>query len=308
MLNNLQKNHKILIYFISLIILVLIVGILAIQYFSNNEKKTQKNSSELKITVSTFAVYSLVKELDPKLNISQVIMNIETETHEFSPNPKDIQKVNNSDIFIYFGTVDAWATNFLTGASKNLKVLKIEDKLNQLQKIPKTNYDPHLWLDFDLSLVITQIIRDALTQKYPNQKTELNKNFSNFEKQLNLLQKNYIQKLQNCTQNLILVEHNAFSYLGEKYDFQIYNLYDNEEEEMTASRILQLKSLIKEKNLKYVFTSHPDSVIVQEIKKQNNLEVLTLNSMEFGQSQDTYWSLNNQNLETLSIGMQCEKV
>ena len=119
-----------------------------------------------------------------------------------------------------------------------------------------------------------------------------------------------------CENNLVVANHNAYSYMGQRYDINFVTVHGLDPEgEPSAADIEEVVEEIEEEGLTVLFVEeYTDRDAVQSIVQQtvsddlpNGISVEYLYTMELPpiDSTDDYISLMNANLANLKTGLSC---
>ena len=102
-------------------------------------KKTDKNTSKLKVVTTIFPEYDWTREIlgDNANNVElTLLLGNGVDLHSYQPSIQDIAKISTADIFIYVGgESDGWVADALKNAkNKNMKVINLLETLGDKVK------------------------------------------------------------------------------------------------------------------------------------------------------------------------------
>ena len=124
------------------------------------------------------------------------------------------------------------------------------------------------------------------------------------------LDKNYRSVLAGCRRREIVVNHNAFNYLGLRYGFIIHSLLGKSPDvESSPARLAELATLAKQKKLPAVFTEPLGSkAAIETLAREVGVDIRTLNPIEGLTEEEiklgeNYFSLMEKNLKELKAAM-----
>jgi zinc transport system substrate-binding protein len=92
--------------------------------------------NKIMVTTTTFPSYDFVRQIaGDRVNLS-MLLTPGAESHSFEPTPKDIIRIQNSDIFIHIGGEgDAWVDRILKSMNtKNKKILALMDTVDVVEE------------------------------------------------------------------------------------------------------------------------------------------------------------------------------
>lgn len=335
----------------SIVIGLTTVGILTYNYFnSNNNSNSSEMDSEgktgpkLGVVVSFYPLYEFSKNVG-KGEIDLVNLTpTGTDAHSFEPTATAIKIALESDIFIFQGgSLEGWAKSIKSQKTSGKTIEMMEYFANEVLDSDKHHKDDddnkahedydedehhdeeshhhhndsHLWLDPVLAKRQVEIIRDVFSQAKPESKEIFQKNAKQYISKLENLHSNYQQRLSNCSKNIIITSHDAFQYLGRRYNLVVEPVsYGGPNDEPSAGRIKELLDLIKREEIEYIFVeknfmeSPPPSAVMPLFNSEvyintfflDSVEYLTLNQQKEG---DTYLSIMEANLESLVEALEC---
>ena len=154
--------------------------------------------------------------------------------------------------------------------------------------------------------VMTNEVLENLISLYPQNEEFYTNNANLYLEKLEKLEDEYNTKLMNCENSKAIVNHRAFGYLAEEYNFEQVSVAGfSPESEPTPKTIQSVIDEAKEHNLSYVFSEGQiDSKTAETIANDIGGEVLELNPIKMSNDED-YFSIMKQNLNSLEIGLNC---
>lgn len=169
----------------------------------------------------------------------------------------------------------------------------------------ETGKDPHIWLSPINMKAMVINIRDGLIQIDPDNRLVYEQSAQESIDELSALHEEFISGLLSCQKDVVLINHNAFSYLGEAYGFGVVSVAGlSPESEPTPRQIAQMIDEAKAHDLQYIFYEElVDPRIAQTIATEVGAEVLELSPV--GDEGEDYLSLMRSNLENLQIALEC---
>jgi zinc transport system substrate-binding protein len=178
------------------------------------------------------------------------------------------------------------------------------------------DYDPHSWLSPVAYKAQIDVVLNALVTTFPEGEADFKANAEAYSVELDTLDANYTAAFgvggtceASNTEKTIVANHNAYAYISERYDIEILTVHGLDPEgEPSPADIAEVVEQIEEKNLtvlyveEYTSTSSVDSIV-----EQTGVTIKILYTMELPpkDSEDTYLTLMNKNLNSLVEGMGC---
>jgi zinc transport system substrate-binding protein len=174
-----------------------------------------------------------------------------------------------------------------------------------------SEYDPHVWLDFENNIEIVNAITSKLSTLKPENKETYRKNANEYIQQLRELHNNYEETLRNCETRTFITNHDSFRYLANKYDLKQIPIRGlSAEQEPNPRTIANIIKEAKEHDVRHVFFEELASPRVSEaLAKELKAETLMISPGENIPARDwgrkTFIDLMQENLENLKIGLRC---
>ena len=183
----------------------------------------------------------------------------------------------------------------------------------------EVEFDPHSWLDPLAFKAQVDVVKDVLIANFPDHEATFVENAEAFKTELDFLHIGYQSAFgegANCAGNTVVANHNAYSYLAQRYDIQFTTVHGLDPEgEPTAEDIAEVIEQIEEDSLTVLFVEeYTDQSSVAGIVEQtisdtmpNGISIEILYTMELPpmDSEDSYLTLMDKNLQNLKSGMGC---
>lgn len=181
--------------------------------------------------------------------------------------------------------------------------------------------DPHFWLDPIMLNGYAEKVRDALIEIDPQHRDEYTANTGALSDELFTLDTEYANTFQTmdpengqvsfrCQSQSVFTAHNAFSHLGQRYNFDTIGIATGgHEAEVTPARISQLAQDIRATTVSTLYAEVLASrTAVDTLARETGKQVATLDPIEgltAGSAGKDYFTLMRDNLATLRTGQQC---
>lgn len=239
------------------------------------------------------------------------------EPHDFEPSSQDIARIENGDLLILNGGMEAWGDKIASELEgTNVRVIIAGQDLFSQQVVEEgqTAPDPHIWLSPLLAKKEAEnILQGFQTVDSANQADYLS-NATRLESQLDQLDAAYRAGLAHCRQTDILTSHAAFGYLAKAYGLnQVAIAGLSPDAEPSARELADITTLAKQKQIKYIFfESLVSPRLSQTIADEVGAKTLVLDPLE-GLTGDqikqgkTYFSVMQDNLANLETALECRQ-
>jgi zinc transport system substrate-binding protein len=170
--------------------------------------------------------------------------------------------------------------------------------------------DPHVWLDPANMSAIAESVADALADINPDHADEYRANAEALQAELEDLDEEFSAGLAQCERTLIVVSHEAFGYLANRYGLEQLGVAGlDPDSEPSAARVAEVHDTVRDEGVTTVFyepLTSPD--VIEAIASDLGLETAVLDPIE-GLTDDTldedYLSLMRANLEALRAANGC---
>jgi zinc transport system substrate-binding protein len=251
-----------------------------------------------------------------------------TEPHEYEPTTSQIMLAESADILLSIGGgLDPWAAKVSpTVLSHSGGVIVALDSVDEILSASKdqsrsgvtmgqkiTPLDPHLWLDPIRMQLLASSLRDMLISADPAHRDSYITRTSALLQKLKTLHAEWQNGLAHCDLHDVIVAHNSFRYLANRYGLTTHALAGfSPEEEGSPANIAEIETLAKKLGLRDVFAdSLISSQAVSAVAKDIGGQVVVLNPIEGLTGDDIakerdYFTLMRENLSVLRHSLKCQ--
>ena len=279
---------------------------------------------KLQVYASFYPMYDFTKQITKDKADIHLMVPPGVETHDWEPGAKMIADMEKADIFIYNGiSMEPWAEKLIGSVkkdtlvavetSKDLDLLKHEEHEEDSEAEEEHGdedthgeYDPHVWLDPTNAIKQAENIKNAFVQADAQNKDFYESNFKEFKDKLTALDNKFKQELSNVKRKDVVVAHEAFSYLTNRYGLtQLAVSGLSPQEEPSAAKMAKITEFAKEHNVKTIFFETLTSPKISEVLAKeigastavlNPVEGLTSEEIQAGKD---YISVMEENLQAL---------
>ena len=300
-----------------LVVAVLIAGYLTLKQSTSVETEVKKPS----IALSTFSLYDIATHISGDTLDPFMILPAGVDAHSFEPTPKLMIKIQESDLVVYSGVgLEPWIANFafkskVIDMSKHVKLKELhqEDSHQHGENCTHGAIDPHYWLDIQNMIIATDVITHELIKILPQNKELYMLNREKYVLMLKSLDKKYKTTLSGCKKDMIIVNHNAFSYLASRYGFHVEALSGlSPEAQPSAKNMLRLIEDVKEHDLKTIFfESFVSDKAIKSIANEVDVDVEVLYPLgnitsEQLEKKYSFEDIMKINLQNISKALECQ--
>ena len=310
-----MKINKIIKVFVTISIFVI-----SFVFLGCSQEKLVKKSKP-RVALSTFVLYDIANHIAQDKVALVRIIPAGVDIHAFEPTPQTVADIQTSDLMLYNGAgLEPWLDSFTfenraVGVGNYIRLqhlAEIEHAHDDHGTCSHSEFDPHIWFDIESMKQITQIIAYELITLDPKNKTFYLDNRDSYIDMLNKLDLSYKNKLQSCSLNTIVTNHNAFSYLASKYGFKIKTLSGlAPEAEVSPKDVIRIMKDIQTNNIDVVFFEDFGSdKAMKSLAAQVSVKVDSLHPLGNSTKDDvaknyTYEDIMLKNLEKISGALHC---
>ena len=266
---------------------------------------TKDNMEDITIYTTIYPVKYLIDSLYGEYSTIYSIYPAGINPNDFELSDKKMKEYANTDLFV-FNSLDIdrnFAVNMIN-INKNLKIIDISLGMTFDNDIAE------LWLNPYNYLMMAQNTKNGLLEYVDNpylisnnDKTGIEDKYNELKYNLSRLDADMKEDIKLATYKTIVVDNDVFKFL-EKYNLNVISLEENEN--LNENTINEVKKLINNKQINYIFSSKAETNETCKTLIENyGLELITLNTMEtidggVTNSNENYLTVMNNNLDLLN--------
>ena len=316
------------------ILSIILIIAMAFTFMTGCGENEKIGTEKIKIVTTIYPQYDWIMNVlgDEAKNFDiELLMADGVDLHSYQPSVEDIVKISSCDLFIFVGgESDAWVKDALAEAkNEDMIVLNMMDIVSeyvkeeeiiegmQLEseelKDTESNdfaFDEHVWLSLRNAERIVGVFGNAISILDPDNDDVYRENTAEYIKQLNSLDKQFIDVTTNAKKNTIVVgDRFPFRYLVDDYAVKYFAAFSgcSADSEASFETIAFLADKIDELELNAIITTESDIFGIAKTvadSAKRNVEILSMNSMQSVTLNDvqngiSYLSMMEDNLETL---------
>jgi zinc transport system substrate-binding protein len=173
-----------------------------------------------------------------------------------------------------------------------------------------TKDDPHFWLDPTRLASVAVEVKRQLVDADPDHAGVYEKNRISLTRDLDQLDRDFGDGLADCERRALVVSHDAFGYLGERYDLEVHAINGlSPDAEPSPAHIRELSDLIESEGITTVFSETLASpAMADSLARDLDLRTAVLDPIEgLGDSTtgEDYLSLMRANLAAIREANGC---
>jgi len=170
--------------------------------------------------------------------------------------------------------------------------------------------DPHFWLDPRRLEAAAALVAERLAEADPDHADDYEARLAKLSRDLDALDSEFVTGLEDCARRTVVVSHEAFDYLGDRYNLDMEAVNGlTPESEPSPNHLVELRDLAEREGVTTVFSERLASPeLAETLADELGLEVAVLDPVE-GLSEETddedYLSLMRDNLAALRKANDC---
>ncbi|GAA1640242.1 metal ABC transporter substrate-binding protein [Georgenia ruanii] len=167
--------------------------------------------------------------------------------------------------------------------------------------------DPHFWLDPLRLSDVGLAVADELARLDPAHAADYHANAARFTAQQEALDAELAAGLAHCASRTIVVSHQAYGYLAERYDLaQVPVTGLDPESEPSPARVAQIAADVRAHGVRTIFAEPGFSAIATTLAEDLGLHVALLDPLDVQlNTQVDYREAMHHNLEALQEALRC---
>lgn len=283
--------------------IVLILLIASFTLFACTNKKQNNSEGKISVMVTISPLKEFAEAIGGEKIVVEAMVPEGSEPHDFEPKPKDLAKLNSSNIFVYNGLgMEDWLDKVLetiedkekvqvVDSSKDVEIIKTEGKL-----------DPHIWLSLKEAKTQALNIKNALVKVDEKNKEFYEKNYNKLAKDMDQLLESNNKRFGELKNKDFVTGHAAFGYLCRDFGLEqksVENLL-GEEGEPTPQQLKEIVEFSKKNNIKTIFMENAGSAKLSEtLAKEVGANVKKIYTIESKEDNKSYIEAMTANLDNI---------
>jgi zinc transport system substrate-binding protein len=244
------------------------------------------------------------------------------EPHDLELSPSQVRSLAQADLVVFIGDGFQPAVEEVIGelqGTPSIDALKTQDDLiegggaHENESVDDESEegasDPHVWLDPARLASLGHDIAREMAKIDSDNADVYSSNAEGLENALDKLDEEYSTALANCERNELVVSHEAFGYLAERYGLEQVGVSGiDPESEPSPGRVAEVAAFAREHDVTTIFFEEqvaPD--IAQIIADEIGAEVEVLDPLEFEpEGGSDYFDVMRNNLDSISKALECK--
>ena len=285
---------------------ILIILIMTLTLLSGCKLNIDTDSmKDIKVYTTIYPIRYLIDSLYGTNSTIYSIYPSGVEPKDFQLSDKKLEEYSQADLFV-FNSLDKERDYAVKMINKNKKLKIIDVSMGM-------TYDTdiaELWLNPYNYLMMAQNTKNGLLEYISNpylisndEGTGIEDKYEALKYDLSRLDADIKETISLSSYDTIVVDNDVFNFLS-KYNLNVISL--EEDDELTDVKINEVKKLINEGKIKYIYSSKEETNdTCKKLIENYGVELVTLNTMEtvdggITNSNENYVTVMNNNLELLN--------
>jgi len=236
------------------------------------------------------------------------------EPHDYKPGLRSLAVASRADLFLYNSeSTEPWASRFSREISRQGGQV-FEARL-VFDPTHVNRFDPHWWLDPLMVVRYAEKLAAQMIQVSPKAEANINGRLQVLERKVLKLDMLYVSRLKTCKRRKMVVGHDAYRYLANRYRLETFPLQGiTAESKPSLAHMAAAIKWIKRNRIKAIFVEELTNPQLSEtLAEEVNVETIQLTalgnlSLKESQEKKGYFELMNQNLQRLGRGLECPTI
>lgn len=168
--------------------------------------------------------------------------------------------------------------------------------------------DPHFWLDPERLAAVATEVSHELAEIDPDNAAAYEANAEELTTELTALDEEFTEGLATCERNTIVVSHEAYGYLADKYGLEQVGIAGlDPETEPSPARLAEIGEVVEAEGVTTVFSeSLVNPKVAETLAAEHGIETAVLDPVEAqGDENADYQQVMRGNLEALRTALDC---
>ena len=225
-------------------------------------ESASNSNGKLNIVTTTGMIADITKNVGGEHVEVTALMGPGVDPHLYKASEGDVRRLQEANIVFYNGLhLEAQMGEVLEKMNEfGIKTVAVTNKIDPslLQSPPQFagNYDPHVWFDVTLWMKAVEQVKETLAETDPANASEYEANATAYLTELEELHQYVLTQAETipADKRIIITAHDAFSYFGRAYGFDVRGLQGISTESQAGTADVQdLANFIVEKQIPAIF-------------------------------------------------------
>ena len=242
------------------------------------------------------------------------------EAHDFEPTPGDIRTISTADVLVYVNPAfEGWVEAAVEAADGDVIVAETAPDADADATDGAGDgghdhggIDPHVWLNPLDAIEQVRVIETAFARADPDGADVYRQNADALVAELEQLDGEFTAGLSSCKLDEIVVSHEAYGHMDERYGLHQVALAGlSAEFESTPQKISEVIAEMRARGINFILQEPIVSdALAKTVAAESGATILPLTPLESLSDEavvagETFFTLMRENLESLRTALQC---
>ena len=260
--------------------------------------------------VQVVATLPILKEFAEQVGrehvqVASLITGFESE-HSYSPKPSDLKAVAEARLLLEIGLgLEVWVSGLVRNAGNpGLRIVTTSRDISVIRDAtePKSQGNPHIWLDPENAKIMTRHIAEGLAEVDPSHTTEYRANLEHYLQRLSDSERELQRWVTGLRDRRIVTYHPAWPYFARRFGFRIEgDIIRQIGAEPTGAELARLAHRMKTEKIK-VIVSEPqlNQKVAQALAGETGARIVLLSVLPGAiKGTESYLSMLRYDIATL---------
>ena len=227
------------------------------------------------------------------------------EPHDLELTPGQVRSIAESELVLYVGAgFQPAVEDAVAQTDHGLDVL---DLVTKISADGRTS-DPHAWLDPTQAARIADGVLEQLAKIAPEHRGGFEERHAELTRALDELDSEFAGALGRCERRTIVVSHEAFGYLTERYGLDQVGISGiDPEQEPSPQRLAEVAAFVDDEEIETIFLEKAVSLEVgATLATETGAQVAYLDPLEIRPDDGDLLGVMRANLDSLRRGLECD--
>jgi manganese/zinc/iron transport system substrate-binding protein len=288
--------------------------------------ETGSNSNgKLNVVTTTGMIADIAKNVGGEYVVVTALMGSGVDPHLYKASEGDVRRLQEANLIFYNGLhLEAQLGEVLEKMNDSgIKTVAVTDAIDESVLLADPEYqdayDPHIWFDVTMWMQAVRRVQETLSETDPAHQSAYEANATAYLAQLEELHQYVLSQAETipAEKRVIITAHDAFSYFGRAYGFEVRGLQGISTESQAGTADVQaLANFIVEQQIPAIFveSSVPQRNVeaVQAAVQSQGFDVQIGGSLfsdamgSEGTPEGTYIGMVRHNIDTIVAALKGE--
>lgn len=223
--------------------------------------ETGSVEGKIQATTTTTIITDLVEQVGGERVEVQGLMGPGVDPHLYEPSQGDVEKLREADAIFYNGLfLEGQMNDILVQTAQQTPAVQVTESVPEDRLLPSQDYegqaDPHLWWDPTLWETTIDPVVEHLSELKPDSADYFEQRGEEYRQEIMAAHEEAQGMVAEVPeeQRVLITAHDAFSYFGEQYGFEVRGLQGlSTETEAGAGDVQQLAEYLVENEIPAIY-------------------------------------------------------